>query len=120
MTENPELMQGVAGFAMSTGAAAAGRLMHHSVQVQRGRRKFFSSHLLLEIPSVFGMGLVGQVAVWVVDASVQAAGFERGIPPWAGPGIIALFAYYGPHALQLYFDTVVEFVRARLGLPPKE
>lgn len=70
-------------------AAVAGRLMHHAYQVQRGKRKFWSTALALDLIIAVGMGLVanGFCSFMEWSGAVQA-------------GAIAVAGYLGPHIIE--------------------
>lgn len=84
------LVKLVSGLWASFLSALIGRLMWHTKLVQLGKRKFFSLQALWELPTVFGMMLVG-----------------RGIGEWASLGenatygITTLLAYYGPRGVEV-------------------
>lgn len=73
-------------------AALAGRLMWHTSQVRKMRRRFFGKKLLLELPIAFGMGLVGDsLSMWL--------GLER----FASIGVIVTVAHLGPRGVEALF-----------------
>ena len=47
-------------------AALMGRLMWHTNEVRRSRRKFFGKELAWELPLAAGMAIIGEgVAIWI-------------------------------------------------------
>lgn len=66
-------------------AVGAGRLMWHSGEVGRGRRKFFGRELALEAPIIAGMTfLLFGVADYLSLSVEQAAGLGS-VLGWLGP-----------------------------------
>lgn len=84
----PELAKAAAGLAGPAIGAAAGALMRHSQLAQAGQRRFWSLHLLYELPTVVGMGIIGGG----LSAYLQ-------FPELAGWGVSAALGFYGAHGL---------------------
>ena len=92
------------GFLITVLASFVGRMMHHVRQVQRQTRRFWSAHLLWEIPVAIGMGLIADsVANWLGLSEATRVGF------------IAAVAYLGPHAIDEIFAVGRDAARARFG-----
>jgi hypothetical protein len=92
------------GATMTFVASLLGRLMFHARAAQRGTRRFFSLHLVWELPVAVGMGLIGDAfATYLELADGTRIGF------------IAAIAYLGPHAIDELFVTVRDTARARLA-----
>lgn len=87
------LLDSIGGGALTTFLGAfIGRLMWHSSEVRKMRRKFWSRELLLEAPIVCGMALMGEgAAAWFgIDGPTKA--LVIGGLSWLGPrGMEALF-----------------------------
>ncbi|WP_051045279.1 phage holin family protein [Tistrella mobilis] len=81
--------------------AYVGRLLWHVGEVQRGRRRFFSTHLLWELLAAIGIGLVA-------DGMATHLGLV-GAPRTAA---IVAIAYLGPRGLE---DLVGRLLAARKG-----
>lgn len=64
MQEQPGLVEALqslfGGAATSFIGAAVGRLMYHAREVRAKRRKVFSMDLVWEVPTIFGMALIGE------------------------------------------------------------
>ncbi len=93
----PELWQSIISGLSTVGAALLGRLAWHTRLVQQAKRKFFSIHMMLELPIAVGTGFAALgVLEWY--------GIEEGNVLQAG--IIAI-SYLGPggieHLLSRYF-----------------
>lgn len=92
------------GFLITIFASFVGRMMHHARQVQRQQRRFWSAHLLWEIPVAIGMGLIADsLATWL------------GVAETARIGFVAAVAYLGPHAIDEIFAVGREAARSRLN-----
>lgn len=92
------------GFVITIAAACVGRIMYHARQVQRGARRFWSWHLLWEVPIAIGMGLIADsLATWLELHEGTRIGF------------VAAVAYVGPHAIDELFVTARDTARARLA-----
>ena len=98
---SPDLAKALAGLASSTVASAIGALMRHTHLAQAGHRRFWSLHLVFEVPTVIGMGVIG-------------GGLARylGLPEEASWAVCAVLAYYGPKGL----DWGVAALGAKLGV----
>ncbi len=71
-------------------AAAIGRLMFHSAEVKRGRRKVFGRELIGEAVNIIGMAVIGEaVAAYLALAPTVSTGFIAGL------------AYIGPRGAQV-------------------
>lgn len=97
------------GFLLTVFAAAAGRVMYHTREVQAGRRRFWSWNLLGEAPIAVGMGLIA-----------AAIGDYLGLTEIVSRGVACFIAFLGPPLLQDGISFVREFARVKAGLPPKE
>jgi uncharacterized membrane protein YfcA len=85
-------------------ASVLGRMMFHAHQVQRGARRFWSWHLVSELPIAGCMGLIGgAIGEWF--------GLE-GRPLLACAAIVG---YLGPHAIDELFVTMRDAFRTRLS-----
>lgn len=92
------------GFVITMVAATIGRFMFHVRQVQRGARRFWSWHLVWEIPTAIGMGLIADsMATWLELSDGTRVGF------------VAVIAYLGPHAIDELFVTARDAARDRFG-----
>ncbi len=81
----PPWRESVLGAAFAILLGVIGRLMHHSRQVQLGRRQFWSASLLWELPVAVGTGFVGR---GVAD--------YLGLAGWQETAAIVTVAYLGP------------------------
>lgn len=77
--------------------AYIGRLLWHVGEVQRGRRRFFSTHLLWEVVTAIGVGLVA-------DGIVEHAGLTGG-PKTAA---VVAIAYLGPRGLEALIGRLLD------------
>lgn len=84
-----KMVSGLWAFMLS---AAVGRLMWHTKLVQMGHRKFFSVHLLWEIPTAIGMALIG-----------RGAGEYLQLTENATLAIVAVLSYLGPRGIEALF-----------------
>ena len=88
-----DLIDQIGGGALTTiFGAAMGRLMWHSSEVRKRRRRFWSRELLLEAPIAIGMALMGEgvTAYFAIDGPTKA--LVIGGLSWLGPrGMEALF-----------------------------
>lgn len=83
-------------------AAYIGRMLFHVGEVQRGRRRWWSRHLLWEVVAAVGIGLIADgVAAYagLVDGPVRLA-------------VVVGLSYLGPRGVQ---DIVMRIVAARTG-----
>jgi LydA holin phage, holin superfamily III len=84
-----------AGLAVLLGLV--GRLMHHSRQVQLGRRRFWSASLLWELPVAVGTGFMGQgVAEYL------------GLAGWQETAAVVTVAYLGPGFVEAVLWRLVD------------
>ncbi len=83
-------------------AASAGRMMHHAYQVQRGKRKFWSTALTLDLIIAVGMGLIAYGFGAYFNLSDQALA-----------GASAAAGYLGPHSIEA-------IVNRKLGIDEKK
>lgn len=74
-----------------------GRLMHHSRQVQLGRRRFWSASLLWELPVAVGTGLMGR---GIAD--------YLGLLGWQETAAIVTVAYLGPGFVEAVLWRLVD------------
>lgn len=100
-----EFLTAKAGWIVAMAMGLVGRLLYHTTLVQRGRRKFFSRALLLELPIAVGMGCIahGFCALLRIEGDGAAA-------------IIAAVSYIGPH----WVDAVYTVWLARVGGEKKD
>lgn len=77
--------------------AYIGRLLWHVGEVQRGRRRFFSTHLLWEVVTAIGVGLVA-------DGVVAHVGLTGG-PKTAA---VVAIAYMGPRGLEALVGRLLD------------
>lgn len=84
--------------------AYIGRLLWHVGEVQRGRRRFFSTHLLWEVVTAIGVGLVA-------DGVVEHVGLTGG----AKTAAVVAIAYLGPRGLEALIGRLLD---NRRGGPP--
>jgi hypothetical protein len=92
------------GFLITVLASLVGRLMRHIRQVQLQTRRFWSAHLLWEIPIAIGMGLIADsLATWLGLSDTTRVGF------------VACVAYLGPHAIDELFAVGRDAARNKLG-----
>ncbi len=82
--------QFLGGAASTLLGGAAGRLMWHTGEVRRGKRRFWGRELLWEIPICFGMALIGE--------SVTA---YLGLSQPVSTGVVAALAYLGPRGAEV-------------------
>jgi hypothetical protein len=87
-------------------AALIGRLMWHTKLVQLGKRKFFSIQAVWELPTVFGMMLVG-----------MGLGEYFHLGENATYGITTLLAYYGPRGVEV---IIQRWLASRVPPAPAE
>lgn len=80
------------GAATTLIGAIMGRLMWHSGEVKKGRRRFFGRELLWEIPVAIGMAIIG-------EALASYLSFGQPI----STGIVAMLAYLGPRGFEAMF-----------------
>ena len=92
----PELTKAASGLIGPIIGAAVGVLMRHSQLVQAGKRRFFSVHLLYEVPTVCGMAIIGGG----ISAYFQ-------FPELASWAIAGLLACYGPKSIDLLVKALV-------------
>ncbi|MFC6250645.1 phage holin family protein [Pseudophaeobacter arcticus] len=78
------------GAATTLVGATIGRLMWHSGEVRKGRRRFFGPELLWEIPVAIGMAIIG-----------EAIASYMGVGPTVTTGIVALAGWSGPRGAEV-------------------
>lgn len=78
-------------------AATVGRLMHHSHEVSKKRRKFFGVELLIELPTAVGMGLIG-----------DALGSYLGLGNEVRVGLVAVLGYLGPRGAETLIASYMD------------
>lgn len=88
-----ELLNAWCGGAATTMIGAlVGRLMWHTNEVRKMRRKFFGKELLWEMPIAVGMAFIGEaLASWLQLEQPMAT------------GLIAALAYLGPRGSEVLF-----------------
>ncbi|THK38637.1 hypothetical protein EHS39_09015 [Ensifer sp. MPMI2T] len=80
------------GAATTVIGAVVGRLMWHTNEVRKMRRKFFGKELLWEMPIAIGMAFIGEgLANWLNLDQPMAT------------GLIAALAYLGPRGSEVLF-----------------
>lgn len=72
--------------------AAMGRIMWHSLETRKGRRRFFGRELLWEFPIAIGMALIGEGLSSYLSFSQTTS-----------TGMIAALAYLGPRGAEVLF-----------------
>lgn len=77
------------GAVTSLASALAGRLMYHSGEVSRGRRRFWSADLLLDLPIVLVAAVVA-----------EAIGSHLHLSDSSTIGLASVLAYLGPRGAQ--------------------
>lgn len=88
-------MQEAVPYAWAGAAGIIGRLMYHSQQVQRGKRKPLSWVLVLDLPIALGMGWgVLGLCVW------------GGLGPEATSSAAIAAGYLGPFAIDTLFSRM--------------
>ena len=100
----PELGKAATGLIGPAIGALTGVLMRHSQLAQRGDRPFWSIHLLYEVPTVIGMGIIGGGLASYLQLSELT-----------GWGLAAFLGYYGPRAI----DLIVQLGATKLGAKAK-
>ena len=85
MVWDHELSAAIKGLIGPVISAMVGVLMRHSQLVQQGRRRFWSPSLLLELPTVIGMGIVGGGLAVYLGAPQPVAWAISAIMGWLGP-----------------------------------
>ncbi|PZU17805.1 MAG: hypothetical protein DI589_25645 [Shinella sp.] len=73
-------------------AAFFGRMSWVVGQVRKGHRRFWSLHLLWELPIMFAMVIIG-------DAISAAMGFRQPV----SAGVVTALAYLGPRGVEVLF-----------------
>lgn len=97
-----ELLNAWFGGAFTTLVAAiTGRLMWHTVEVRRARRKFLGRELCWEFPFAVGMALFGEGVAMYLD-----------VGPLLRPAIVGGLAYLGPRGAEVLF---MRWFAARVG-----
>ena len=71
--------------------AFVGRLMYHSGEVKKKRRKFFGWEVIYEMPIAFGMAMVAQAVSHYIkaDDTVEL-------------GLIVFASFYGPRGIEYF------------------
>jgi hypothetical protein len=93
----PPYRESVLGAAVAIFLGIIGRLMHHSRQVQLGRRQFWSASLLWELPVAVGTGLMG-----------QGIAEYYGLIGWQETAAIVTVAYLGPGFVEAVLWRLVD------------
>ncbi|MEX3009017.1 phage holin family protein [Hoeflea sp. TYP-13] len=78
------------GAATTLIGAAMGRLMYHSLETKKGKRRFFGKELIWEIPICIGMALIGDSVAVYLELSRPVS-----------VGVIAALAYLGPRGAEV-------------------
>lgn len=81
-------------YVLTSGAflAFVGRMMWHSTEVRRGKRRGFGPELFWELPVALGMGLGGEAVVSYFKLSHPVS-----------TGVIVALAYLGPRGIEALF-----------------
>lgn len=88
-----EFVPEMAKWFLALGMGLVGRLLYHTTLVQRGRRKFFSRALALELPIAVGMGCIAHGFCVLVHITGDGAA-----------AIIAAVSYIGPHSVDAVYS----------------
>ena len=84
-----QLSEALANFTAAILAACLGRLIRHLQLVQKGLRRIWGAHLLLELPVAIFMGFVGSgLADWLMLSEKSTI------------GLVAALSYLGPATLE--------------------
>lgn len=94
---SPDLAAAASGLIGPALSALVGVLMRHSQLAQRGERRFLSPHLLYELPTVMGMGIVGGGIGSYLDLAAPVV--------WA---VASVLGWLGPQALGMIVSVVAE------------
>jgi Na+/glutamate symporter len=87
----------ITGFGTALSAAWVGRMMWHIRAVQMGKRKFWSLHLLWEVPVAIGMALIADgIAEWI------------GLTGKTTIALIAAVSYLGPHGIEAAMSKLLD------------
>lgn len=78
------------GYGVAIVGAVSGRVMWHVSEVRKGQRPFFGWDLLLDLPIVFGMGVVG-----------MGVGEYFTLGPTATAAVICALSYLGPRGIEV-------------------
>ncbi len=87
---SPDLTTAASGLIGPALSALTGVLMRHSQLVQRGERRFLSPYLLLELPTVAGMGIVGGGVGTYLELAPSVTWAVAAVLGWLGPQALAL------------------------------
>ncbi|MCM8736606.1 phage holin family protein [Azospirillum sp. A1-3] len=87
---SPDLAAAGVGLIGPALSALVGVLMRHSQLVQRGERRFLSPFLLLEVPTVAGMGIVGGGVGSYLELAPSVTWAVAAVLGWLGPQALAL------------------------------
>ncbi|MGY0794273.1 phage holin family protein [Azospirillum argentinense] len=93
----PPWRETIVGGALAVALAIVGRLMFHARQVQAGRRRFFSPHLVWELPVAIATGLIG-----------KGIASYYGLGDWQETATIVTVAYLGPGFVEAVIWRVVD------------
>lgn len=81
------------------GFSVMGRMMHHVLEVQAGRRRFWSLDLIWEIPIAIALGFIGDgFGAWLE------------LPQKPALALIVVMSYLGPRFIT---STVISYTKAR-------
>lgn len=83
----------IGGAATTVIAALAGRMMYHTSEVKKSKRKFFGKELLWELPVAFGMGLIGDGVASYFELTESTT-----------MGLIVVLGYLGPRGIEMVFE----------------
>lgn len=100
----PRLAEWLIGSGAILGASILGRLMYHARQVQIGRRRFLSAHLLWELPVAIGTGIIGQG----IAAHFGLSGMQE-------TACIVTIAYLGPGFIEGVVWRLIDRYAPRKG-----
>jgi hypothetical protein len=74
-------------------AASVGRLMFHSAEVKKKRRKFFGPELFWELPTALGMGFIG-----------EGLSSYYNLDELATVAVIVTLSYLGPRGVEAIYQ----------------
>ena len=100
----PPWRESIIGVLVAAGWGLVGRAMHHSRQVQAGRRRFWSVQLVWELPVAVGTGVAGQG----LAEYLQVGG-------WQATAVIVTVAYLGPGFVEAVVWKVLDRVLPARG-----
>ncbi|TXH38769.1 MAG: hypothetical protein E6Q98_02925 [Rhodospirillaceae bacterium] len=93
----PDLRQAVWSFVTTLAFACMGRLGWHVRQVQKRERKFWSTHLLWELPTALASGFVA-----------DGIGEYFHLDPKPATAVVIMVSYLGPAGIQALLTRLVD------------